>query len=398
MNILFVPAENSRYSGAFLSMVKLVDILQNRYHHQVTVVLPRPGNGPGSGRELLNQHNIKSVFVPFRSWIVKIGEKNVPKQKAKFCIKKVLNFFADRMITIIIKQKRIDIVHINTSWTSVGAKAALKCNVPIVWHIREFLEEDQGLEIWSKEKGYALMKQATHVIAISQSIYDKYKSILGEKKLSVILNGIDSETFFVADHHILQGSLVNLLIIGNIREQKGQIDAIRACSLLHERGYINLRLSIVGQGEPEYVQCLKQLVSEFNAEEYISFCGSTNSPQEYYKKADIVLMCSTSEAFGRVTVEGMLSGALVIGAESAATLELIQNGKTGLLYTSGHADELAARIAYAIEYPEIVAKVANNGQQYALQNLTAERNADNINMLYTDISSQFKGEYSASRS
>lgn len=123
----------------------------------------------------------------------------------------------------------------------------------------------------------------------------------------------------------------------------------------------------------------------FRVKCYISFCGSTSNPQEYYKKADIVLMCSTSEAFGRVTVEGMLSGALVIGAKSAATLELIQHGTTGLLYNSGSIEGLAAQILYAVEHPETAARIADSGQQFALQNLTAEKNAERINSLYEEL-------------
>ena len=385
MNILFVPVENDRYSGAFLSMVKLADILQNQYHHQITVIIPRPSNGPDSGRELLNQHNIKSIFVPFGSWVVKIGEKNKPKQIVKYCIKRVLNFLADRIIAVVIKQKHIDLVHINTSWTYVGAKAALKCKIPVIWHIREFLEEDQDIQIWNREKGYELMKKATKLIAISQSVYEKYKPILGTDRLTIIMNGIDAKKFFAADRHILNEQQINLLIIGNIRKEKGQSDAIQACSLLCERGYTNLHLSIVGGGERGYVQNLKQLVSDINADSYISFCGSTSNPQEYYKQADIVLMCSTSEAFGRVTVEGMLSGALVIGAKSAATLELIQHGTTGLLYNSGSIEGLAAQILYAAEHPETAARIADSGQQFALQNLTAEKNAERINSLYEEL-------------
>ena len=47
---------------------------------------------------------------------------------------------------------------------------------------------------------------------------------------------------------------------------------------------------------------------------------------------DIALVASCSEAFGRVTVEAMLAGMLVIGADVAGTSELICDGVNGILY------------------------------------------------------------------
>ena len=60
--------------------------------------------------------------------------------------------------------------------------------------------------------------------------------------------------------------------------------------------------------------------------------------------ADVVLMCSRREAFGRVTVEGMKLGKPVIGTRSGGTPEIVQDTETGFLYAPGDAQELAARI------------------------------------------------------
>ena len=62
--------------------------------------------------------------------------------------------------------------------------------------------------------------------------------------------------------------------------------------------------------------------------------------------ADVVLMCSRREAFGRVTVEGMKLGKPVIGTRSGGTPEIVQEGETGFLYAPGDAQELAAKIGH----------------------------------------------------
>lgn len=47
----------------------------------------------------------------------------------------------------LIRDEKVDIVHQNTSYIYAPAKAAIKSDVPLVWHLREFLEEDQHKRI-----------------------------------------------------------------------------------------------------------------------------------------------------------------------------------------------------------------------------------------------------------
>ena len=66
------------------------------------------------------------------------------------------------------------------------------------------------------------------------------------------------------------------------------------------------------------------------------------------QKYDMALTCSKMEALGRVTIEGMYYRNLVVGANSGATVELIEDGKTGYLYKSGEFEDLAKTIEKVI--------------------------------------------------
>jgi len=96
-------------------------------------------------------------------------------------------------------------------------------------------------------------------------------------------------------------------------------------------------------------------------------------------------VCSKAEAFGRVTIEGMLSGTLVIGAACGATEELIQNNKTGLLYEYGNENDLTNKIKWAVTNKEIARSIANCGRTYAKENMTAVINAQNVYSLYQEV-------------
>jgi glycosyltransferase involved in cell wall biosynthesis len=103
-------------------------------------------------------------------------------------------------------------------------------------------------------------------------------------------------------------------------------------------------------------------------------------------KADVVLMCSRWEAFGRATVEAMLAGKPVIGtANSGGTAELIQDGITGLLYKAGDHDELANKIQFLYENPQEKLKLGAAARLWATGRFTQERYAKETFTLLSEV-------------
>ena len=382
MNILFVSSDNDLYHGAFLSMVKLASILQEKYDHHVVVALPYEGDGV----KLLDESNLRHIVIPSRNWVIVMDERRSLLRMTKEIVKYLLNKRAEFQLRKLIKKEKIDIVHINTSWTYVGAAAAVKEKKALVWHIREFLEEDQNVCIWCRGNGYDLMKKADAIVAISSSLFDKYAALLGPEHMRMINNGIDPELFCDREHRIMENEILRFVLVGGLIDRKGQKDAINACIRLLETGFDRFFFELVGDDSSEYAREAKAIVEENNAEEHIVFRGSQPHPEEYYKRADITFMCSASEGFGRVTVEAMMGGSLVIGAKAAGTLDIIDDGITGLFYDPGDAEDLCRRIQYAINHPDKARAIAERGRDEAMRNMTAERNADLIDQLYSEVS------------
>ena len=89
--------------------------------------------------------------------------------------------------------------------------------------------------------------------------------------------------------------------------------------------------------------------------------------------ANVVLVCSRNEAFGRVTVEGMLAGRPVVGARCAATAELIEDGVNGFLYAHGNAKDLAEKIHFLYDHPDIANDTGSTAQAWADKTFSKER-------------------------
>lgn len=378
MRILFFTSDNSFSSGAFRSMAQLCAGLKEE-GYKIKVILPFDGDGI----LLLNKYQIDYEIIRSYSWIV-------PKNSFRV-LGKVIGLYgifynkmySENLIKEEILSYKPDAIHINGTWHYIGAKVAIELKIPIVWHIREFLEEDQNRKIIFRKKGYHMISQAQRIICISQAVFSKYKNIFPVEKMQVIYNGINMKEYYQQKHEIFEGKNVRILCAGGISKNKGQYDAIKAVALLNDSRII---LDIVGGASKYNALKIKLYLRMYHRNNVsINYWGRQKDMRKFYENADIYLMTSKSEAWGRVTAEAMAAGCLVIGADSGATPELLINDVTGVLYLSGDHVEMAQKINASMCNIIRSKEIASAGRSYALNNWGVERNLYSINSLYESL-------------
>lgn len=384
LNVLFMASDNNKTSGAFLSMANLCVYLRDKCGVNVSVIVPMEGHGV----EVLDKLGIEHALIKSYDWVVPLSKNRDENYQNEVKNKRKVNKEAVNKISEYIKNKNIDLVHINTTYSYVGALSSLNENVPFVWHLREFLEEDQSNTLWNREKGNSLINKSNRVVAISDSIYDKYKLVIDDNRLVRIYNGIDATRFYKPYKKIFNNRKIRLIFVGGFEYYKGQIEFAKACVKVFERGYRNFEIWFVGMGRSDVKQEVKDIFDSAGMYDYVKYLGYKYDVETYYHDSDISFTCAKSEAFGRTTVEAMLSGNLLIGADTAGTKELIEDNETGILYKHGDTDDLAQKIIFAINNPNVSKRIANNGRQTMFENMTAEINADNVYNLYQDIISE----------
>jgi glycosyltransferase involved in cell wall biosynthesis len=169
---------------------------------------------------------------------------------------------------------------------------------------------------------------------------------------------------------------------------KGQDEAIKALSEIVRRG-VDAHLFIVGGEDRVFTRALHKQVRDCGLGHRVTFTGYVNEPMQFIRMADVVLVCSRWEAFGRVTVEAMLAGKPVIAtANSGGTAELIEEGKTGLLYERGNHIELADKIQYLYENPEVGLKLGQGGYAWVAGRFTEERYAREMFDIFTGLAKE----------
>lgn len=161
----------------------------------------------------------------------------------------------------------------------------------------------------------------------------------------MIPNGIEEQDFYV-ERKKVNNKILQFICVGGLSEGKGQAVIIKACAELQKNGLADFHMSFVRKGpmKEEY----ERLVQELCLEEFITFYGAHKDVLPFYRKADVMIMSSRAEAFGRTTVEAMMAGCAVIGANSGATPEILDYGKCGYLFENGSYIDLAEKMEYAL--------------------------------------------------
>jgi glycosyltransferase involved in cell wall biosynthesis len=370
MRVCFV-LHSPALGGAERANLELIDALRKR---GVKCFAMLPGSGPLINE--LKKRDVQFKVFPYRWWT---ASDTSPLWTRVYRI--TFNFVMTPLVVRQLKKWNPDIIVTNTITVCTGAFAAKIFNAPHVWYIHEFGYEDHRLIyiLGSRISLHLINKLSTACIACSHAVAEKYWRFIPDEKVKVVyypisfLNPLETSPRLkeFREQCIREGN-IRLAIVGTLQEGKGQEDAIRAIGELTRRG-IKAHLYVVGKGSPKYKEFLDHLINENHLEDHVTFLGYIPNAIEVMRCVDIVLVCSRMEAFGRVTVEAMRAGKPVIGARSGGTTELIRENFNGLLYTPGNYVELAEKILYLLEHPDIAKEMGANGEKWATEHFSEEK-------------------------
>lgn len=155
----------------------------------------------------------------------------------------------------------------------------------------------------------------------------------------------------------------NIGLLGRISEYKGQHLLIEAVEKLRIEGMI-VQAWIVGAAfEQDYLEKLHQMVTEKKLTNQIHFLDFYEPAIELMSCFDTVVLTTRNETFGLVLIEAMQAGVAVIGSNAGGVPEIIDHGKTGLLFDTWNSDSLAGAIRLLYENKDLRQQLAAEGQK-----------------------------------
>jgi len=376
MKICFI-SHSAGKGGAERSLLELIDALREQGVTNIFVLLP----SPGPLIQDLEDRCVVYRVIPYRWWM----GKSSPLWKRM--VRTLWNFGMVLPVVRELRRWRCDIACTNTITVCVGAFAAKLLGLPHVWYIHEFGREGLGLtfDLGERLSLRFLNHLSTVCIANSHAVAQKYGQYLPPAKLRVVYQAVTvPEGVPCREEAMTTEDGIRCAVVGALHEGKRQEDAIRAVGFLVQQG-VPVKLYIVGEGDAQYRSFLQNLVYENGLENYVVFLGYTDNPFPIMKSVDVLLMCSQNEAFGRVTVEAMKLGKPVIGARSGGTIELIRDGFNGFLYTVGDSFELAEKIRFLYEHPEVRLTMGKNAREWATKRFTRENYGREILKVFREV-------------
>ena len=176
-----------------------------------------------------------------------------------------------------------------------------------------------------------------------------------------------------------------VVMVGNIKGWKGQDTLVRAIDRVR-RTHPSVRCLLVGDTSPldqPYDATLRELVASLGLTEHIVFTGFQRHVADFMRMADVVVHASVlPEPFGRVILEAMACRKPVIGSRAGAITEIVEEGQTGLTFSPGDADALAAALEGLLADPARARRFGDRGYERLVSHFHIAQNVQATERVY----------------
>lgn len=258
--------------------------------------------------------------------------------------------------------------------------------IPVVYEIRAFWE-DAAVDHGSTREGslrYRLtraletwaVKRADAVTVICEGLRnDLIARGIPANKITVIPNAVNVDKFSVGGHP--DPSLKMKLGLGNSRVLGfiGSFYAYEGLDLLIAalpsilKQVPDVKILLVGGGPQD--AALRRQVMALDLKERVVFVGRVphDEVNRYYDLIDVLVyarhpMRLTELVTPLKPLEAMAQGRLMVASDVGGHKELIQDGKTGVLFRAGHPGDLASKVVGLLKCNQGWDAMKRNGRQF----------------------------------
>lgn len=163
---------------------------------------------------------------------------------------------------------------------------------------------------------------------------------------------------------------VRLVTVGRLTPNKNQRLVVQAVAELGRRG-CDATLDIVGGGESEAE--LRELIREFQIENRVRLLGHRDTEEVWaaYRRADLNVLATKFEGYGKVLLEGMVAGTVPICTRSPVSEQITGGGARGRTFASDDLESLVDTILDVAMSPPTLSSMIDEGRERT-QRMTLE--------------------------
>lgn len=287
----------------------------------------------------------------------------------------------------IIKKEEIDIVHARSrvpAWIAYFACRRTKAILITTCH-----------GYYKKHFFSIVMGWAKRVIVLSNVIARHMIEDFSvpHERIKLVPRSVDLEKFKYLDPSDKRKEDFNVGIIGRITPLKGHLHFIKAMARI-SRVIPRLKIWIVGDApasKEAYKEELQILVRRLGLWHCTEFLGTQRDIPGILEHLDLVVLATTThEAFGRVVVEAQAAGVPVVATKVGGVIDIIQDGKNGLLVPPADSKSMAEAIIRIFKDPEFARQLSENAYAKVKEKYNVELMVKNTLDVYREALDNFK--------
>lgn len=274
----------------------------------------------------------------------------------------------------LLRRTRPDLLLVNTVTIPTWLAAARLARTRTLCHVHE--AEESGPRLVAAGLAAPLLL-ADAVVAnsdASRRALARAVPRLG-RRVEVVHNGVQGPPDAPTPREHAPGTPWRLVLVGRLSPRKGSDVALEALARLVADGH-DARLALCGTVFPGYEWFEEQLRERAARDDLagrVDLLGYVHPTWPVVAEADVVLVPSRVEPFGNTAVEGMLARRPVVACRTQGLVEVVDDGRTGLLAEPGDAASLAAAIERLLRDETLRTTVAEAGLAEAHERFTTGR-------------------------
>lgn len=230
-----------------------------------------------------------------------------------------------------------------------------------------------------------VFRNIDHAIVLLPSLRAEV-SWFSPKYIHIVPNGIE-DMFKQNSLSAVQikKSATRFLFVGNLTEEKGIFVMLEAAAILMERGY-DFHLSVMGAAHSATIlQSIESYIYEKGLGNRVLLLGTRSGSDKWKCFDDATVFCLPTYAMEAMPVsilEAMMFAKPVISTKWRAIPDLITDGLEGMLVPVKDPGALAAKMQFAIDHPELVSEMGQNGRKKYTEQFTVNIHLDTMESLF----------------
>lgn len=316
--------------------------------------------------ENLEVHRFRYFFTPWQSLAYQGGiMANLKQNRLRYLL--VPFFLLAELVSLIglLRKYRVDVIHahwlIPNGLVAVAARALITGKKPAIVgtsHGTDLFGLTGFVFSWLQKQ---VISKVNRVTVVSAALRAHAISLVSRGDVEVIPMGVDLAVTFTPPT-ASERSSTELLFVGRLVERKGVQYLIKAMPEILKK-YPQATLTIAGDG-PERENLLRQAAAS-GVDKHIRFYGALENAalRELYANAAIFVSPSLAEGLGLAVVEASGCGCPVVTTHLPAIRDIIIDGVTGLTCRQEDSADLAAKVCFLLEHPELREPMGRAGRQ-----------------------------------